>query len=204
MDVSKMTLSNFTLVRTSDSSQVNMEIVSTTPTSFMISPVQDLEYGTKYTARLSASLADSAGNFLDTNGDGYIWPDEPDLVWDFQLEDDSTTHGNPPTLRDAVLEGTVTVRVTFEESVTGDDVVMDASTFTAENIQVSDNIGAVPVVFETSQDPGAVNLQLQRAPQGTATLFLSCNLADQYGNLFDGNGNGMGGSPEEDNWSGDL
>jgi hypothetical protein len=205
MNVSLLNLNNFTLVRTSDSSSVEMHMVSATEDEIIASPDADLDYGTKYTARLSAQVADSSGNYLDTNGDGYIWPDEPDLVWDFQIEDDSSSHGTPPTIADATLIASDTyVRIEFEQSLTGDDVVMDAATFIPSNIQLADDIGSIPVVFETGMDPSAVDCLLQRQPMGTVTLFISCLVADEYGNLFDGNNNGLGGNPEEDNWSGVL
>ncbi len=205
MDVSKLKLNNFTLVRTSDSSSVELELVSATSTEIIATPLSELSYGTRYTVRLSAQLTDSTGNYLDTNGDGYIWPDEPDLVWDFQIKDDTTTHSTPPTIDDAVLAASnSSVRIEFEQSLTGDDVVMDASTFVAANIQVTDDNGSIPIDFETSIDPSVVNCLLARSATGTVTLFISCNVADEYGNLFDGDDNGLGGTPGEDDWSGVL
>ncbi|MCD4701455.1 MAG: Ig-like domain-containing protein [Candidatus Aegiribacteria sp.] len=205
MNVSQLNLNNFTMVRTSDSTLINLEIVSATGAEIIATPVNDLSYGTRYTARLSALVADSAGNFLDSNNDGYVWPDEPDFVWDFQIEDDSTTHDTPPTVSQAdLLPGNTTVRIEFEESLTGDDVAMDDATFIAANIQVTDDNGSIPIVFETGADPSAVNCLLSRTATGTVTLFISCNVADEYGNLFDGNNNGLGGTPGEDDWSGVL
>ena len=205
MDVSQLNLNNFTLVRTSDSGSIDVELVLATASEIVITPLSDLSYGTRYTVRLSAQLADSAGNSLDTNGDGYIWPNEPDLVWDFQIEDDGTSHGTPPTLSEVFYQsGSPIVRIKFEQSVTGDDVVMDDGTFIAANIQVTDANGSIPIVFETSTDPAAVYCLLQRNAVGTVTLFISCNVADEYGNLFDGDNNGLGGTPGEDDWSGVL
>ena len=204
MDVSLLTLNNLTLVRTSDSSSVVLEVETAAADEFQVRPAGELAWGTRYTVRLQADLADSAGNLLDTNNDGFVWPDEPDLVWDFKIADDSTTNGTPPTLDQAFLAGGNVVRIEFQESLTGDSVVMDATTFVSENIQVTDDIGGVPLQFETGADPSAVNCLMQRVPQGTVTLFISCNVADQYGNLFDGDNNGLGGDPEEDNWSGNL
>ena len=205
MDLSQLTLDKFTLVRTSDSASVELELWFATGTEINVIPTSELSYGTRYTAILSAQLADSAGNYLDTNNDGYVWPDEPDLVWDFQIEDDSSTHGTPPALSQAdLLPGNTSVRIEFEESLSGDDVVMDDASFIAANIQVTDDNGSIPIVFETGADPGAVNCLLQRIATGTVTLFISCNVADEYGNLFDGNNNGLGGTPGDDDWSGVL
>ena len=205
MDVSQLTLSNFTMVKTADSSSVSLEILTATPTGITTVPADSLSYGTRYTVRLSAQIADSAGNYLDTNGDGYVWPNEPDLVWDFKIVDDSTTHSAPPAVDQAtLLTGNVCVRIEFEQSLTGDDVVMDSETFIATNIQVTDDNGSIPINFETSADPSAVNCMLQRNAEGTVTLFVSCRVADEYGNLLDGNHDGLGGNPEEDDWWGTL
>ncbi len=205
MDVSQLTLDKFTLVRTSDSASVELELSFATGTEINVVPTSELSYGTRYTARLSAQLADSAGNYLDTNNDGLVWPNEPDVVWDFQYEDDSSTHATPPTLSEATLmPGNTSVHIEFEESLTGDDVVMDDATFIAANIQVTDDNGSIPIVFETGADPSAVNCLLQRYAEGTVTLFISCMVADEYGNLFDGNNNGLGGTPGEDDWLGVL
>ncbi|MCK4807382.1 MAG: Ig-like domain-containing protein [Candidatus Aegiribacteria sp.] len=205
MDEDQLTLNNFTMVRTADSSSVILEILSVTSTGITTEPKDSLSYGTRYTLRLSAQIADSAGNYLDTNGDGYVWPNEPDLVWDFQIVDDSTTHAAPPSVDQATLmSGNAQVYIEFEQSLTGDDVVMDDGTFTAANIQVIDNNGSIPIVFETSVDPSAVNCLLQRNAEGTVTLFVSYRVADEYGNLLDGNHDGLGGNPEEDDWSGIL
>jgi len=202
MKVSQLNLNNFTLVRTSDSASVALQVISATGSQIVTTPVNDLSYGIRYTVRLSAQITDDAGNYLDTNGDGYVWPNEPDLVWDFKITDDASTHTEPPAVDQATLmSGNTWVRIEFEKSLSGDDVVMDAATFIAANIQVIDNNGSIPIVFETGADPGAVNCLLQRSTEGTATLYVSCEVADEYGNLLDGDHNGLGGTPGEDDWS---
>lgn len=40
--------------------------------------------------------------------------------------------------------------------------------------------------------------------QDAVTLHISCSVADVHGNLFDGNNDGLGGTPEEDDWWGVL
>lgn len=205
MNVSQLNLNNFTMVRTSDSVSVALQLVSATGSQIVTQPVNELSYGTRYTLRLSAQITDDAGNYLDTNGDGYIWPDEPDLVWDFKITDDASTHTEPPAVDQATLmPGNTCVRIEFEKSLTGDYVVMDTATFIAANIQVIDSNGSIPILFETGADPSAVNCLLQRSTEGTATLFVSYEVADEYGNLLDSNHNGLGGTPGEDDYSGVL
>jgi hypothetical protein len=205
MDVSYLTLGNYSLVRTSDSASVPLQVVEATSTRIVARPVDSLDWGERYTVRLSSQIADSSGNMLDTNGDGYVWPDEPDLVWDFQMADDSTTSNMPPTLQQAFLmPGNQSVWISFEESLTGDYVEMDASTFIAGYIQVIDAQGSVPIDFRTVSDPSSVECVLQRAVQAPVTLYISASVADVNGNLFDGDNNGLGGTPGEDDWSGVL
>jgi len=205
MDVSQLTLSNFTVVRTSDSSSVSLKVLSATPNGLTTEPRDSFSYGTRYTVRLSSQIADSAGNYLDTNGDGYVWPDEPDLVWDFKIVDDSTTHSAPPAVFQATLmPGKTSIHIKFSQSLTGNDVIMDPNTFIAANIQVTDNSGSIPMNFETGADPSTVQCLLQRKAMGTVTLFISCKVADEYGNMLDGNNDGLGGNPAVDDWSGVL
>ncbi len=202
MDLSQLTLSNFTLVRTSDSSSISLRILSVTPDGLTTESLDSLSHGTRYTVRLSSQIADSAGNYLDTNGDGYVWPDEPDLVWDFMIIDDSTTHSAPPAVAQATLmPGRTSVHIEFNQSLTGNDVIMDPNTFIAANIQVTDNNGSIPMDFETGADPSSVQCLLQRKAQGTVTLFVSCKVADEHGNMLDGNNDGLGGNPAVDDWS---
>lgn len=201
MDVSQLNLENFTLVKTSDSTPVNLELSSATGNEIVATPVDDLEYGVRYTVRLSSQIADSSGNYLDTDSNGYIWPDEEDFIWDIQIEDNSNTHSMPPTV-DQANHSSSTVEIKFEQSLTGDDVVMDETTFTSANIQITDDIGSIPLRFSTGIDPSEVFCLLQRVPVGTITVHVSCYVADQYGNLFDGNNDGLGGTPGVDDWSG--
>ncbi len=203
MDVSMLTLDNFTLVRTSDSSSVSLELISATENSIVATPVDSLSYGIRYTVRLSSQVADSSGNYLDTDGNGYIWPDEEDFVWDIQMEDDSLTNSTPPAVQQA-FRNINTVTIDFAQSMTGDDVVMDGNTFNSANIQIIDSVGSIPLQFEEGTDPARVYCMLQRNSEGPTVLFVSCNVADQYGNLLDGNNDGLGGTPGEDDWSGIL
>ncbi len=200
MDVSMLNLDNFTLARTSDSSPVELELISATENHITAVPVDSLSYGTRYTVELSSQLADSSGNYLDTDDNGYIWPDEEDFVWDIQMEDDSTTNNTPPAVLQA-FKANNTVTVDFVQSLTGDDVVMDGTTFNSANIQIFDTLGAIPLQFEEGIDPAKVYCMLQRNSEGPVVVFVSCNVADQYGNLLDGNNDGLGGTPGEDDWS---
>lgn len=203
MDVSLLNLDNLTLVRTSDSTAVILELSSASENEIVVVPTDSLSFGTRYTIRLSAQVADSTGNYLDTDNNGYIWPDEADFVWDIQMEDDSTTTSMPPTVALA-FKAENNVVIEFEQSLTGNDVVMDETTFTGANIQISDDIGSIPLRFEGGSNPATAYCLLQRNPVGPLTVHVSCNVADQYGNLLDGNNDGLGGTPGEDDWTGVL
>ncbi|MCK4504046.1 MAG: Ig-like domain-containing protein [Candidatus Aegiribacteria sp.] len=203
MDVSLLNLDNITLVRTSDSTAVSLELSSATENEIVVVPTDRLSYGTRYTIRQSAQVADSTGNYLDTDGNGYIWPDEADFVWDIQMEDDSNTNATPPTVA-AAFKADNNVVIEFEQSLTGNDVVMDEITYTGANIQISDDSGSIPLRFEGGSNPATVYCLLQRNYVGSLTVHVSCNVADQYGNLLDGNNDGLGGTPGEDDWSGVL
>jgi hypothetical protein len=205
MDASTFGEDALRLLLTEDSSEVGMRIDSVTPSQILATPTDSLDYGARYTVVLSSQVADSAGNLLDSNGDGHVWPDEPDFVWDFQLVDDSTTHGTPPTVAGVSSEVPLSFKVQFEESLTGDQVSMDASTLVPANIQCVDAGGQIPLEVGTLSPSGdAVTCYMLREPQGEVTVIVSLEVLDSYGNPLDGNGNGLGGEPGLDDWTGTL
>jgi hypothetical protein len=203
MDVSTLTLQNLTMVRTSDSAAVSMSLDMATAQTMMATPNDSLDFGERYTLRLSAAVADSAGNTLDGNGDGYLWPDERDYTWDIQIADDGSSHGNPPGVRNA--EGHLGwFKINFEESLTGDQVIMDQSTLITENVQAMDDLGMIPLDLVVDMQSDGVYCYLQRSASGPVVVWVSANVRDQYGNGLDGNGDGLGGTPGEDDWSTQL
>jgi hypothetical protein len=193
------------LLVTEDSSEVSLEIDTVTAGQVLAIPDDSLSPGTRYTVVLSASVTDTTGNLLDTNADGYIWPDEQDYVWDFQMADDSTTNATPPTVAKVSSELPRTFDVEFEESLTGDDVSIDASTLVPANLQCIDNLGQVPIEVG---DPGpggdVVSCYMLREPAGEVTVVVTIGVKDTDGNPLDGNGNGLGGEPGVDDWTGTL
>jgi hypothetical protein len=201
MNQAQLNLDNFTLVRTSDQRPVELRVTLVESDRILCTPVEPLENGTRYTVTMSAAITDEAGNLFDTNNDGWIWPDEPDRTWDFQLVDNGDTHATPPTVLSASMDGETLV-IEFRQSLTGNTVVMDPLTFVAANIQCMDTDGAVPLTFEPGIGGGYVVCFLQRPVMGALMVHVSCNVADTYGNLLDGDGNGIGGVPGEDDWSG--
>ncbi len=203
MDVSLLNLQNVTLTRVVDSLQIQVEIIEATGDRVVVRPVADLQPGRRYCVRLSSALADSSGNYLDTNGDRHIWPDEPDYTWDLQMADDSTTNLTPPTVARISRTGAL-VEIRFEESLTGDYVAMEDSTLNTRNIQLMDSLGAVPLSVEPGPMPDMARCLMQREMVGDGVLHVSANVADRYGNLLDGNNDGLGGTPGEDDWSGEI
>jgi len=201
MDTEQLNLDNFTLVRTSDLEPVAMRITVLESDKLYCVPAEPLEHGTRYTVTMAAGITDAAGNPFDTNNDGWIWPDEADRTWDFQTADDGTTHATPPTVESATLDGDVII-VEFAQSLTGRGVVMDPSTFVAANIQCIDDAGGIPLSFQPRLGGGGVVCFLHRGIEGLVTVHVSCNVADQYGNLLDGNNDGLGGTPGVDDWAG--
>lgn len=202
MDPAQLTLENFTVVRTSDGRPVELRVTVLESDRIYCVPVAPLDYGMRYTITMSAAITDVAGNLFDTNGDGWIWPDEQDRTWDFQTVDGGGTHATPPTVLSATLDDDSVLVIEFRQSLTGRSVVMDPATFVAENIQCSDETGGIPLVFQPRIGGSGVVCFPQRAIVGAMMVHVSCAVADQYGNLLDGDGNGLGGTPGVDDWSG--
>ncbi|MBN1435025.1 hypothetical protein JW921_09715 [Candidatus Fermentibacterales bacterium] len=201
MDPLFMTEAYATLVRTADSSSVDLTIISVSPTELVVQPSSALEWGERYTVRASADMRDESGNSLDTDGNGYIWPDEQDFTWDFQMQDDSTTHKTPPAVAGVLLDTDLQwLMIEFHESLTGDFVVMDPATLNAANIQLHDNEGINPMVFEVHPAGNRVYCYFQRPFDFPSNLWVSAMVRDEYGNYFDGNNDGLGGTPGEDDY----
>ena len=194
MDLAYLTLEYIDLLRTSDSSQVAIHIISATPTELIVQSDAPLDLGGRYTVRVLSSLRDESGNLLDTNGDGYLWPDEQNRIWDFQLLDDGSTHDNPPTVAGVLLDADYEwLMIEFFEAITAEFVVMDATTMIAENIQLYDSEGMIPLEFEMHPAGNRVYCYFQRSTGGALELWVSANVLDEYGNNLDGNGDGLGG-----------
>ncbi len=205
MDASTFGEGSLKLLRTEDSTEVGISIDSITPTQLLATPSDSLQLGTRYTVVLSAQVADSAGNLLDSDGNGFVWPDEQDFVWDFQMADDSTTNSTPPTVSGVSSEVALSFDVEFEESLTGDSVSMDASTLLPANIQCVDALGQVPLEVGALAPSGdMVTCYMLREPEGQVTVIVTVDVKDSYGNPLDGNGNGLGGEPGVDDWTGTL
>ncbi len=199
MDTATLTADNFTLVRTSDSSEVSVQLIAATPDQIVIRPRSDLAWGERYTVRLSASVADESGNLLDVNGDGFVWPDEADYLWDFQLADDASSHGTPPTVAGVLLgPDREWILVEFYQSLTHIPVVMDAGSYTAATIVLHDNQGLVPLTFQPQPSGRQVICFPQRYPGEGITLAVTSGVRDEWGNGLDGNEDGMGGTPGDD------
>jgi hypothetical protein len=196
MDTGTLTPESFFLLRTSDSSEVDVRLTAT-EAGVSMAPASPLDWGERYTVVLRASVADLSGNSLDSNADSYVWPDEADFVWDFKLADDGTTHSNPPAVAGVVMHETWAM-LEFYQSTTHDVVVMDAATYTAGNIQVMDDYGLVPISFEPQDNGRQVVIYFERAVTSPRHLFVSALVRDRYGNGLDGNEDGLGGTPGED------
>ena len=205
MDATGITTETLSLLTTQDSSEVEIAISSVTPQQVVAEPRSPLQAGTRYTVVLSAEVADTTGNLLDSNADGFIWPDEADFTWDFQMADDSTTNATPPTVAQAELVTDQSIRIQFRESLTGARVSMDASTLTPAHIQCIDSAGQIPVqVGEPGPAGDDVICYLLRPFQGEVTVVVTIGARDEFGNPLDGNGNGLGGEPGIDDWTGTI
>lgn len=204
MDTTTLNLESFTLVVTEGQAPVAVELVSVTETQIVMRPRSELEPGVRYTVTLSPAVADTSGNLLDSNGDGYLWPDEEDFTWDIQMADDSTTHSTPPTVAGVAGGNPDYLTIDFQQSLTGLPVVMDDATFTAANIQVLDAGGMVPLRFEPLVGLHQVRCYFQRPVSGPMQLWVSAMVRDEWGNGLDGNGDGLGGTPGEDDWTATL
>jgi len=132
---------------------------------------------------------------MDVDGDGVISADEDSLyTWKFITQnfpgEDSAT---PPQV---IRYGDYGTYYLFGFSKT-----MDASTFTKENIKVSDNNGYVPGTFRVEMDSTGLKYYYDREISGSTYGWVSMEVKDKYGNKLDGNGNGIGGEAGIDDWS---
>ena len=202
IDAEYLTTGYAMLLRTSDSSVVATHVVSSGPASLVIQPDNPLSWGERYTVRVSNDIRDESGNLLDTNSDGYIWPDEPDRLWDFQMADDTITNKTPPTVAGILLDPEYEyLMIEFCEALTGGFVVMDETTFITANVHVQDSEGNVPLEFSVHPAGNRLYCYFQREVQSPLYLWVSAYVRDQYGNFFDGNNDGLGGTPGEDDYS---
>lgn len=198
IDTSKLNLSNFNLMKTSNQVAVSCTLLTAASDRIRFRPKSNLDQTTQYTVTVKcASVKDTCGNvLLGHEDDDPVWIENiPDYTWDFITEATDTLHdGEPPQV--------INVNPAGNELLVQFDDYMDTSTFTTSNIRVFDgNKQNLVGTIIPEYDERGFRYTLENAIIGTQyTLWISKNVKEQLpgGWYLDGNGNGVGGELDDD------
>ncbi len=162
-----------------------------------------LEKATLYKVTVSYLVSDTLGNTLDGDGDG-VAELEDNYEWCFFTDNDTTDADDtyPPCVSSAywdTYDGKDAVRVEFERWGTGIPDTMDTSTFTSANLRIYDDAEAYPCKIVPFADGTGLYL-IPYGDVGSVRLFVSKEIMNQNGMYLDGDGDGIGGEEDEDNY----
>jgi hypothetical protein len=200
IDTSKLNLSNFNLMKTSNQVAVSCTLLTAASDRIQFRPKSNLDQTTQYTVTVKcASVKDTCGNvLLGHKDDDPVWIENiPDYTWDFITARTDTLHdGVPPQV--------IGVNPSGEELIVRFDDDMDISTFTTSNIRVYDGnqqnlVGSIIPDY----DERGFHYTLENAISGTQyTLWVSKDVKEQSpgGWNLDGDGDGVGGEELEDDY----
>lgn len=207
MDSATLDTVSFHLTKTATGVAIDIERVGFTANSVTFGlPLPNLlDWGTMYTFSIDGgqvkAFPDTTGEdtyllILDTDGDGPE-ENEPDYSWDFVTQDTTgSSQGSPPQVVNVVPDPD---HLHIHFGLLPDER-MDMTTFTPSNIRAFDNDGYIPAHFHNDLDSLGLRYFYNRATSGTISLFVSMHVQDVDGNLLDGDGDGVGGEPGQDDF----
>ena len=195
MDTFTLNTANITLANEGGSAQT-LNLISRNQTGVVLQPASALPTAANYRITVKCDAIRRLGDHatpaeylkLDGNGDG---PEaaEPDLQSIFRVDDPAL----PLHVISVTAIGTAGVLFTFEDLV-------DEATISQATIAVYDNAGFVPCLPPRIYTNGAgtqtlVEYYFQRTTGAGRNGWVSKDLKGQNGYFFDGDGNGIGGEP---------
>ncbi|MBI4725679.1 hypothetical protein HY768_00375 [candidate division TA06 bacterium] len=200
-------LSNYSLKRTDNNTTVPLYLRGVTAGSVSLGiniPSDSLVVaGAKYEFRILGNTlkatADTTGvdSYLlkldtDENGAKAV---EPDYIVKFEPADTTTAEKYTYPQVNTYANAGDYYRMTFTKK-------MDISTFTTANIMFMDGSGYLPGEIVPDLDSIGFRYYYKRTVSGTVAPYVHMETADKFGNLLDGNNNGIGGEEGLDNWPG--
>jgi len=194
LDTTTLNTLNIQLANSETGGRVDLTKVYVSDAQARFIPSDPLEYGKRYTVTVKAlAIKDLEGNSLDTDEDGVSLPTEKDFTWEFIVTDGPNTDGTPPQVN-RVNTLSDRAEITFNEE-------MDKNTFTLDNIRFFDNDGYIPGLIEPNISGSMVIYYFDRMKFGTVKYYISMEVTDKAGNKLDGDKDGIGGEPGEDDYS---
>jgi hypothetical protein len=194
MDTLTLNTSNITLANQSGAAQT-LNLIDRDASSVVLQPASALPTAANYTITVKCDNIKRLGDHatpaeflkLDGNDDGPA-ASEPDLQSIFRVDDPTL----PPHLSGVAAIGTSGALFTFSR-------LIDETTITKATIAVYDNGGYVPGDFRIYTDAGnnytMVEYYFLRATVAGRHGWVSKDLQAQNGYFFDGDNNGIGGEP---------
>jgi hypothetical protein len=203
MDTSSLATSHFHLYRGNDEEEIERLNLGDDFVEFQLRDGGMLEWGTRYTFEIDGGEVEAASELsgedeyllvLDTDGDG-AEEIEPSVRWSFVVEDSG---GVGPDIPPHVVEGSI--HFYDDHFALKFDRAMDVATFTSTNIQARDAHRHIPGTILADEDSTGFRYFYQRETYGDVSVWISMYVTDAQGTMLDGNGNGVGGEVDYDDW----
>lgn len=195
MDTLTLNADNILLEESETSFQVSLSRTFVSMNSVEFTPNFELESGTKYKVVVHSTWVKALnGKTLDIDGDGAGLPTEDNFMWEFITKPDTGIDATPPQVDRINTNYSDHAEIIFNEE-------MDGSTFTSRNIRFFDSNGNLPGVIDVSGTEYMLNFYYNRQTVGQILYFVSMEVKDKSGNKLDGDKDGIGGEPGEDDYT---